>query len=435
MPTSQDYLLRRQVLAESLPECSVALIPAAREILRNGDSHYRFRQNSDFYYLTGYQEPDALLLIFAKPDGRAILFNRPRDKQAELWSGKRLGQSDALQQLAIDEAYPLSALAEQLPRLLSQLKQIVFPIGQDRAWDKRIVDAWQQSKIQARAGFEVASSFLDLTPIISELRLIKSDEEIALMREAARITVRAHQQAMLACKTAGFEYELEAILVSEFMRQGCRSVAYDSIVAAGDNACILHYTQNDQPLHPGELVLIDAGAEYASYAADVTRTFPISGQFSVEQRLIYDLVLQAQQAAMALIRPGTSWPALQETIVAVLTQGLLDLGILQGSLEELIRTQAYRQFYMHNSGHWLGLDVHDAGSYKSAGQWRKLQAGMVLTVEPGLYISNQSPGVDSRWWGIGVRIEDDVLVTPSGFENLTEALVVDSKKIEEFMRD
>ena len=433
MVTIQEYQLRRQTLAQCLPENSVAVIPAAREVLRNGDSHYRFRQESNFYYLTGFQEPEAVLVILAQPHYQVVLFNRPRDPHAEQWCGKRLGQDDALAELGVDVAHPLSALETQLPLLFRGKQHIVYPVGQDRAWDKRIIDTWVQTKKQLRSGFIVPEAIQDLAPILGEMRLLKSPAEMAWMRAAADITVQGHQQAMRFCQKAQHEYELEAVLRHAFMRQGCRSVAYDSIVAGGHNACTLHYTANDKPLVPGELVLIDAGAEFQCYAADVTRTFPINGQFSTEQRLIYDLVLRAQQTGIALVRPGTPWSAIQEAMVAVLTQGLVDLGILQGGIDDLIATQAYQPFYMHTSGHWLGLDVHDCGVYRVAGEWRTLQAGMVLTVEPGLYIAKGMPGVDKRWWGIGVRIEDDIAVTADGHDNLTVALIKDSSEIEVFM--
>jgi Xaa-Pro aminopeptidase len=433
MVTIQEYQLRRQRLAKHLPEQSVAVIPAGREVLRNGDSHYRFRQDSDFYYLTGFQEPEAVLVILTQPYCHSILFSRPRDPQAEQWCGKRLGQDDAVAVLGVDVAHPLSALETELSLLFSNKQHIVYPVGQDSAWDKRIIDTWMQTKKQLRSGLIVPEAIQDLAPVLSDMRLFKSPDEIVLMRAAADITIQAHQQAMRFCQKAQYEYELEAVLRHEFIRRGARSVAYDSIVAGGNNACTLHYTANDQPLVPGELVLIDAGAEFQCYAADVTRTFPINGKFSTEQRLIYDLVLRAQQIGIALIRPGTPWLAIQEAIVAVLTQGLVDLGILHGAVDDLIATQAYKPFYMHSSGHWLGLDVHDCGRYRVAGEWRVLEAGMVLTVEPGLYIAKNMPGIDKRWWGIGVRIEDDILVTADGHDNLTAALIRDSSDIEAFM--
>lgn len=434
MITIAEYQTRRQTLAQRLPSHSVAVIPAAQEVLRNGDAHYRFRQRSDFYYFTGFQEPDAVLLIVAEPDAQVILFNRPRHLSEEQWQGKRLGQDDAPQVLGIDAAYPLDDLDSYLSTLLMGKQHIAYCVGQDEEWDQRILTAWQQTKQKVRSGVTAPEILIDLAPIIGEMRLFKSIAEIELMREASRITVAAHQRAMRACRDVRYEYELEAELLYEFMRQGCRSVAYDSIVAGGDNACTLHYTANDHALVPGELVLIDAGGEFQLYAADVTRTFPVNGQFSAEQRSIYELVLKAQKAGIAAIQPGTPWHSVQTIIVTVITQGLLALGILEGELQALIDTAAYKPFYMHNSGHWLGLDVHDCGRYRIDGEWRILEPGMVLTVEPGIYISKGMVGVEERWWGIGVRIEDDILVTAHGYENLTAALMVEIADIEAYMR-
>lgn len=434
MITQQEYIERRRELARRLPANSIALIPAATEAFRNGDAHYRFRQSSDFYYLTGFSEPDALLLVNAGVDGICILFNRPRNPLDEQWTGKRLGQDDASCQLGIDVAYSLDTLDVQLPLLLQDKLAIYYPIAHEAVWDKRIVDAWQVVKAQVRRGVKAAEAFCDLAPMLSDMRLFKSDGEIALMRKAASITVAAHKRAMQACNHVHSEYELEAEVLYELNRQGCRNVAYDSIVAGGDNACVLHYTENNQPLRVGELVLIDAGGEYENYAADVTRVFPVGGTFSFEQRLIYELVLRAQKAGIACVRPGCKWDEIQRAIVKTLTVGLVELEILQGDVDALIASEAYKPFYMHNSGHWLGLDVHDCGRYKIDGVWRALEPGMVLTVEPGLYIRAGLDGVDQRWWAIGVRIEDDILVTIDGYENLTADLMVEISDIEAYMR-
>ena len=432
---ADEYVLRRQALAKQLPPHSVAVIPAAKEVLRNGDADYRFRQHSDFYYLTGFQEPDAVLVVMSAPEEHSILFTRPRNMSEEQWQGKRLGPEAACTELGVTKAYPIEELDGHLPNLLLNKQALVYAIGQDMTWDRRLIKALNQSKKQVRSGCTVPESVLDLSPILGELRLIKAPQEIAKMREAARITVAAHQRAMRACKHMKFEYELEAELLYEFTRQGCRSPAYDSIVASGNHACTLHYTANDGPLTAGELVLIDAGAELGCYAADVTRTFPVSGQFSAEQRIIYELVLSAQQEAIAAVRPGVPWDTMQKTVVAVLTEGLVDLKILKGQVANLIETQAYKPFYMHNSGHWLGLDVHDCGRYRINGVWRDLAAGMVLTVEPGIYISHGMESVDPRWWGIGVRIEDDILVTEQGHENLTGALQSQVSDVEALLRE
>lgn len=435
MITKEEYQQRRLRLAEQLPKDAMALIPAAREILRNGDAHHRFRQASDFYYLTGFNEPDAVLLIIAGETPQSILFNRPRNPAEEQWTGYRPGQDGACQLLGVNRAWPIETFPEHLVEYLSGKSAVYYALGRHPVLDEQIMLACKVLQGQVRRGVKAPESLCDLEPLLSEMRLFKSPAEADLMRRAAAISVAAHKRAMRACRQLENEYQLEAELIYEFSRQGCRSVAYDPIVGGGKHACVLHYTQNDQPLKPGELVLIDAGGEYENYAADITRTFPVNGRFTAEQRSIYNLVLKAQKAGIALVKPGTLWPAIQETIVRILTEGLCDLGILQGNPADLIASGAYRPFYMHNSGHWLGLDVHDCGRYKVDGEWRKLQAGMVLTVEPGLYISREIPGVDPRWQGIGVRIEDDILVTATGHENLTGDLPVEPDEIEALMGD
>lgn len=434
MITQQEYQARRRELATRLPANSIAIIPAANEILRNGDSHYRFRQDSDFYYLTGFSEPDALLLIISAPKMESILFSRPRNPAEEQWAGTRLGQENACKVLGVDFAYSVMDVDKRLPELLTDKKTIYYAIGRFPVWAMRILDAWQLVKRQGRRGIAAPGAFCDIATIISEMRLFKSEAEIELMQRAAHVSIKAHQRAMQICHKVKHEYQLEAELLYEFTRQGCRSVAYDSIVAGGSNACILHYTENNKPLHHGDLVLIDAGGEFENYAADITRTFPLNGHFSHEQRLIYELVLRAQKAGIACVRPGCAWDEIQRTIVKILTAGLVELGLLNGSIDELIEYEAYKPFYMHQSGHWLGLDVHDCGDYKLQGKWRPLEPGMVLTVEPGLYISADIEGVDRRWWGIGVRIEDDIHVTQDGHHNLTGDLAVEVDDIEALIR-
>ena len=435
MITQQEYEARRKKLAKNLPAGSVAIIPAAHEALRNGDAHYRFRQDSNFYYLTGFNEPDALLVLIAGTDGQSILFNRPHNPAAEQWTGKRLGQEGAVTELGMHAAFPVNSIAEELPNLLGGRSAVYYALARNPELEKIIMSALLVLKGQVRRGIKAPESFCDLEPILGEMRLFKSDAELDSLRQAARISVAAHLRAMRQCKHVQHEYQLEAELNYEFNRQGCRSVAYDSIVGGGENACVLHYTDNNQPLNQGDLVLIDAGGEYENYAADITRTFPVSGTFSPEKKSIYELVLKAQKAGIAAIKPGLPWNAVQQMILRILTEGLCELGILHGDVEQLLANEAYKPFYMHNSGHWLGLDVHDSGVYKINGEWRSLEAGMVLTVEPGLYISPETHGVDKRWWGIGVRIEDDVVVTKTGHEVLTGALPVDVHAIEALMRD
>ena len=432
---NQEFQGRRYQLAQQLPPDSVALIPAAHELLRNGDAHYRFRQDSNFYYLTGFNEPDALLVITSGKESQSILFNRARNPAQEQWTGKRLGQEGAIKELGMVSAFPVMDVADELPKLLAGKVAVYYSLGKDPSLEKQIVHAITSLKSQMRRGINAPHILGDLEPMLGEMRLFKSEAEIELMRHAARISTQAHKRAMRLCKKVNHEYELEAELVYEFNRQWCRSVAYDSIVGGGNNACILHYTENNQPLQKGELVLIDAGGEYANYAADITRTFPVNGIFSQDQKSIYELVLKAQKAGIAAIKPGTPWNRVQEIIVGILTEGLCALGILKGAVDTLVANEAYKPFYMHNSGHWLGLDVHDSGSYKINGAWRTLEPGMVLTVEPGLYISSGMPDVDKKWWGIGVRIEDDVLVTSTGNEILTANVPVDVEEIEALMRD
>ena len=427
-----NYQARRQALARSLPSNGVAIIPGASEIIRNGDAHYTFRQHSDFYYLTGFDEPDALLLIFSGDVGESVLFNQPLDPMQEQWTGPRLGQELACQQLQVAAAYSTSCLDERLPELLAGQQTIYYTLGRDEAWDRRIQQAYQ--RVRCQRNIIVPEVFWDLTPFLSELRLFKDANEVALMREAARISILAHQRTMRMCGSVKYEYELEAEIIYELNRHGCRNVAYNSIVASGKNACVLHYTKNDQRLRHGDLVLIDAGGEYQNYAADITRTYPINGVFSTEQALIYDLVLQSQKAGIKCLQPGREWLDIQQAIVLVLTQGLVDLKILKGNVDDLVEQAAYKPFYMHNSGHWLGLDVHDVGRYQENGKSRILQPGMAFTIEPGLYLSENIVDLDPKWWNIGVRIEDDFVLTKDGFEHLTAGLIVEKHDVETYLR-
>lgn len=429
-----EYAVRRQILAKKLPPQTVAIIPAAKERLRNGDAVYRFRQDSDFFYLTGFEEPEAVLFVFSGQEGESFLFNRPRNPAQEQWTGKILGQKEAVSLLGVQQAFDIATFSQRLPELLAQKNMVYLPLGRYPEYDKAIWKAIQFLKGEIRRGIACPGGVSDLDPLLSEMRLLKSDMEIALMKKAADISILGHQKAMQMCTSLHWEYELEAELIGTFINHGARGVAYEPIVGAGENACILHYSANNQPLAKGQMVLIDAAAEFGNYAADITRTFPVDGRFQGEQRAIYELVLKAQRAGIACIKPGVSWTLIQQTIVRILTIGLCDLGLLKGDVDELIRQEAYKTFYMHNSGHWLGLDVHDCGQYKIHGEWRTLQPGMVLTVEPGIYITASIPDVDPRWWNIGVRIEDDILVTPDGYRNLTEALPTTIHDIEACMR-
>lgn len=430
-----EYANRRKQLLKKISPTSIVILPASPEVRRNGDYNYAFRQNSDFYYLTGFEEPEAVLILAPKrKEGEFILFNRVRDREKEIWDGYRAGQEGAQKKYGADQAFPIHELEQRLPGLLEGRSEVHYTIGLDKTFDEIILHSVNSIRGKIRNGLQSPLSFIDISNTIHEMRLLKSPAEIALMRKAASISVDAHLRAMKVCKPGIKEYELEAEMLYEFNRQGARFPAYTSIIGSGSNSCILHYNANNQTVKDGELVLIDAGCEYANYASDITRTFPANGKFSPEQRAVYDIVLSAQLAGIKTIRPGASWTAAQNTMVKIITQGLIHLGLLKGKLDKLIEEQAYTQFYMHKSGHWLGLDVHDVGRYKINGKWRTLQEGMVLTIEPGIYISSDIPGVPKKWQNIGVRIEDDILVTDKGCEVLTAKLPKKAHDIEFLMK-
>ena len=432
--SQSEYKSRRETLLAQLTHADIAIIPGAHEILRAGDTPYYFRQQSDFYYLTGFNEPDAILvLIPGYGEGTTLLFNRPRDPVMEIWNGHRAGQEGATKEYGIDVAYPIERFTEILPQLLTNRERVLYPIGGDPALDAQVMAAVSLLRAKVRSGVVTPDTFQHIAPYIHDMRLRKSPAEVETMKKAAIASMEAHKEAMAICTPGRYEYELEAALRFVFYRHGCRDVAYSPIVGSGKNTCILHYTENNQSLCDGDLVLVDAGGEYECYASDITRTYPVNGRFSTEQKAIYELVLRAQMAAIALIKPGLPFVDLQETIRAVLTEGLLDLGLLKGERDKLIASQAVNRFYMHNSGHWLGLDTHDAGTYKINQRSRPLEAGFVLTVEPGLYIPADSEGVDPCWWNIGVRIEDNILVTPEGYYNLTGELIKTVSEIEQWM--
>jgi Xaa-Pro aminopeptidase len=410
-----EYAKRRKELMQKVGSNSIVILPAAPEVPRNGDAVYPYRQNSDFYYLTGFDEPEAVLVLMPKrKDGEYILFNRVRDRDREIWDGPRAGQEGAKKDFLADQSFPIGELNMILPDLLVGREAIHYPVGINPAFDKVLMDCVNKVRAKIRAGSQSPVAFVDIAPSLHEMRLLKSPAEIDLMQKAADITAKAHIRAMQVCKPNMFEYQLEAELLHEFIGAGARYPAYNSIVGTGKNSCVLHYVNNNEKIIQGDIVLIDAGAEYQNYAADVTRTFPANGQFSAEQREIYELVLESQLAAIKAVKPGAVWTAPQDVIVKIITQGLIDLGLLKGRVDDLIEKQAYLPFYMHRSGHWLGLDVHDVGRYRVDDKWRKFEPGMVLTVEPGIYISAFIPGVHKRWHNIGVRIEDDVVVTEQG---------------------
>jgi Xaa-Pro aminopeptidase len=401
---------------------SVAVLPAASEQIRNRDSEYPFRQDSDFYYLTGFTEPDALLVLAPGRRGeRCVAFCRPRDPAAEVWTGYRVGPEGLQERYGCDRAWPIEELDQRMPSLLAGASRIYYSLGRHGGLDGQMLEWLRAVRSGARTGAGAPSEIVDLDPLLHAQRNVKSAAELRLMRRAGQLTAEAHCRAMRACRPGLFEYELEAELLHAFMRGGARSPAYSSIVGAGANACIMHYVENRSRLEDGDLVLIDAGAELEHYAADVTRTFPANGRFSEPQRLLYEVVLRAQRAAIAKVAPGRDWNAPHAAAVEEITRGLIDLGLLKGRFRTLVEKEAYRPFFLHSTGHWLGLDVHDVGEYRSGGRWRRLEAGMVLTVEPGIYVAPDNRQVAAKWRGIGIRIEDDVAVTDTGNEVLTDA--------------
>ncbi|RBW43660.1 Xaa-Pro aminopeptidase [Psychromonas sp. B3M02] len=428
-----EFIKRRQQFADSMLDNSMAIFPANQELTRSNDTEFRFRQNSDFYYLCGFNEPDACLLLI-KQDAQltTVLFNRKKDKTAEIWHGYRMGQAEAINTLAVDQAYVIDEFESKLSELLVGIENLYYPTLSGFALDQSLEKVLNGLRSQSRSGVISTNQFLDWRPALHEMRLFKSEAEQAIMRKAGVISALGHVRAMQQCQPGMFEFQLQLEVEYEFARQGTRDVAYNSIVAGGNNACILHYTENDQVLQDGDLVLIDAGAEYQGYAGDITRTFPVNGRFSEEQATIYQLVLDCQLLALALVKPGISVLEINQQVVTKMTEDLLALGLLKGDLSSLLEEQAYRAFYMHGLGHPIGLDVHDVGNTGTIKSPRALQAGMAITIEPGLYIS-QDADVDDRWKGIGVRIEDDVIVTETGCEILTSAVPKEIKAIEALM--
>ena len=426
------YVDRRRRLADAMGG-GIAVIPTAPERVRNRDSHYPYRFDSYFYYLTGFREPDAVLVVVAGAAPRSILFCRERDREREVWDGFRHGPEQARVAFGFDEAYAIGSLDARMPELLADRAAVHCHLGDDTAWDARVIAWVNQVRAKARSGIAAPREMRDIHAPLDEMRLIKRPEEIATMRRAAAISAQAHQRAMRAARAGRAEYEIEAEIVHEFRRHGAEAPAYTPIVAAGEHACVLHYVSNAGMLQDGDLLLVDAGCELEGYASDITRTFPVNGSFSGPQRDIYELVLAAQAAAIATVRPGNAWNMPHDAAVRVLTQGMIDLGLLQGTVDGALETEAYRKFYMHRTGHWLGLDVHDAGDYKRNGAWRMLEPGMVLTVEPGCYV-RAGDGVADRFANIGVRIEDDVVVTAAGCDVLSAAAPKQISDIQALMR-
>jgi Xaa-Pro aminopeptidase len=431
-PDITPYLARRRRVLERLGE-GVMVIATAPEALRNRDTHYPYRHDSYFYWLTGFAEPEAVVVLVAGRRPRQILFCREKNAEREIWDGFRHGPKAAADAFGFDAAHPIGQLDKRIGRLLQDRPALHYIIGRDPAWDARVLGWLNEIRGRARSGVRPPERLVDARALLDEMRLIKDAHEIGLMRRAAEISSAAHRRAMVATRPGRREYEIEAELLHEFRRHGAPAPAYTSIVAGGANACVLHYVANDQPLRDGDLLLIDAGAEYGGYAADITRTFPVNGRYSGPQRAVYEIVLAAQAAAIAEARPGNAWNAPHEAAVRVLARGLKDLKLLKGDLDRLIESEAYKRYYMHRTGHWLGMDVHDAGDYKVDGEWRSLQPGMTLTVEPGLYI-RAADDVPRAYRDIGIRVEDDVLVTQAGNEILTADTPRTVVEIEECMR-
>ncbi|BBP45675.1 Xaa-Pro aminopeptidase [Thiosulfatimonas sediminis] len=426
-------VLNRQTLFSRLKDNSAVLVKSGEELIRNRDVEFPFRAHSDFFYLTGFSEPDALLLM-SKIDGeeRTTIFLRPKNLEQEIWQGRRLGVESAPATLQVDQAYSIEELDEWLPELLIGSEQLLVSFSDFSEWAEIIAPLIEQLKKQVRKGVDSPTTLFDLDVLLHEQRLIKNHREIELMRKAAQISVQGHLAAMAVAASANSERTVQIALENAFYQHGAQRVAFNSICASGENACILHYTENNAPLQSNALLLVDAGAEYHGYAGDITHTFPPSGKFSTEQAALYSLVLKAQQAVIQMIKPGVLYGDLHQTTLRILTAGLLDLGLLKGDLTTLVADKAYTEFFMHGTGHWLGMDVHDVGKYKIDGEWRPLEVGMVLTVEPGLYVSDRHQNVSAKWHNIGIRIEDDVLVTEKGCEVLTAGLPRTVAEIEQW---
>lgn len=430
----REMKLRRKELMAQMEPNSIALVASAPPRMRNNDAEYQYRQNSDFYYLTGLKEEHAFLaLIPGRKQGESVLFCQEKDRQKELWTGILKGPEAAKEELAMDDAFPINDIDDILPGLIEGRDRVYYSMGKDDQFDDQVMDWVKVIRNKAKMGAHPPGEFLVLDHLLHELRLFKSPGEIKLMQQAAKISAEGHRRAMACCKPGIKEYEMEAELLYAFTKGGSRAPAYNSIVASGENACILHYNSNDAEVKEGDLILIDAGCEYDYYASDITRTFPASGKFSPEQKAIYKLVLAAQDAAIDAIKPGALWDEPHNASVKVITQGLVKLGLLKGRASQLIKSEAYKDFYMHRVGHWIGMDVHDVGDYKIDDRWRLLEPGMVTTIEPGIYISPDNKKVEKRWRGIGVRIEDDVVVTKQGYKILSIGIPKTVDEIESFM--
>ncbi|ALB63945.1 Xaa-Pro aminopeptidase [Cronobacter condimenti 1330] len=431
--TQQEFLRRRQALLAKMAPASAALIFAAPEATRSADSEYPYRQSSDFWYFTGFNEPEAVLVLIKSDEthSHSVLFNRLRDKTAEIWFGRRLGQDAAPAKLSVDRALAFNEIDEQLYQLLNGLDVVYHAQGEYAYADTIVFTALDKLRRGARQNLSAPATLTDWRPWVHDMRLFKSPEELAIMRRAGEISALAHTRAMQKCRPGMYEYQLEGEILHEFTRHGARFPSYNTIVGGGENGCILHYTENESPLRDGDLVLIDAGCEYQGYAGDITRTFPVNGKFTPAQRAVYDIVLDSLETALRLFRPGTSIQDVTGEVVRVMVKGLIGLGILKGDVEQLVAENAHRPYFMHGLSHWLGLDVHDVGFY-GPDRSRILAPGMVITVEPGLYIAPDAD-VPEEYRGIGIRIEDDIVITKTGNENLTASVVKTADEIEALM--
>lgn len=431
--TQVEFLRRRQALLAKMAPASAALIFAAPEVTRSADSEYPYRQNSDFWYFTGFNEPEAVLVLIKSDDthNHSVLFNRVRDKTAEIWFGRRLGQEAAPEKLAVDRALAFDEINDQLYQLLNGLDVVYHAQGEYRYADDILFAALEKLRRGSRQNLTAPATLTDWRPWVHEMRLFKSPEEVEVMRKAGEISALAHTRAMQVCRPGMYEYQLEGEIQHEFNRHGARFPSYNTIVGGGENGCILHYTENESELRDGDLVLIDAGCEYRGYAGDITRTFPVNGKFTPAQRAIYDIVLESLETSLRLFRPGTSIQEVTGEAVRIMVSGLVKLDILKGEVDQLIADNAHRAFFMHGLSHWLGLDVHDVGAY-GPDRSRTLEPGMVLTVEPGLYIAPDAE-VPAQYRGIGIRIEDNILITETGNENLTAGVVKSADDIEALM--
>ncbi len=429
-----EFAKRRRSLLRKMAKNSIAILPSHPVQYRNNDVEYPYRADSDLHFLTGFPEPETVAVISTLASNEAfILFNRPRDPNMELWHGRRSGPAGACKQYAADKAYPINSIDQHLPALIQKSQSVYYTFGANAEFDQRFVKWLGDIRKKSRSGVQAPLEIIRLDHIVHEMRLHKSSTEIRNMRSAAKISARGHCQAMRTCQPGQYEYQIEAELSRVFLDQGCQRLAYPPIVAGGANACILHYTENDAVLKDGDLLLIDAAGEYNQYAADITRTFPINGRFNKYQSALYNLVLKANLAAIAAVKPGNRWSDPHDRAVEIITEGLVKLKILKGKVASLIKKEAYKAFFMHRTGHWLGLDVHDVGDYKQNDRWRKLEPGMTLTVEPGIYISARSKGIDKHWWNIGIRIEDDVVVTKTGHDVLSKDAPKEIEQIENLM--